>query len=162
MVAPARGRPQTAIPLRRRRKDPVPPAPHRGSGSALLQSLPASAQAAGGESPVRHPSCARGAPRRILGQRRCFGQPALRRSNNKLRFVWSRSRLAWFLPLLAGGLFATRDGWLPRPPLTLNCTDTKGMLEIRWNAAAARGLDHGLLLINDGGGGQLTPYRSIR
>jgi len=52
---------------------------------------------------------------------------------------------------VGAGMFATWDSWMPRPPLSMNSADSNGILEITWNASAARGLDHASLLINDGG-----------
>ena len=101
--------------------------------------------------PVREP---RPVPMSAGSTMFAFAQPPVTPPNKTpLRLLLLAAGLVFVA--VGGGMFATRDAWMPRPPLTLNCTDTNGMLEIRWNAAAARGLDHGLLLINDGGGGQL-------
>jgi hypothetical protein len=55
--------------------------------------------------------------------------------------------------VLAGGTLAffTQDYWMPKPPLTLNSTESNGTLLIRWNPDALRGVDHASLFVNDGG-----------
>ena len=63
---------------------------------------------------------------------------------------------------VGGGMFATRDAWLPRPALELNSTEANGLLEIRWNTSAARGLDNGSLLINDGGQLDTVPLDALK
>jgi hypothetical protein len=54
--------------------------------------------------------------------------------------------------LVAGVLaFLTQNFWLPRPPLKLAVSETGGVLTIRWNAPAVRGIDSASLFVNDGG-----------
>ncbi len=54
--------------------------------------------------------------------------------------------------LVAGVLaFLTQNFWLPRPPLKLAVSEAGGVLTIRWNAPAVRGIDSASLFVNDGG-----------
>ena len=68
----------------------------------------------------------------------------------KRRALWAAIALIVIL-LGGGGIFLTRDMWMPRPPLAMTSTDSNGDMEIRWNSQATRGIDRGELLINDGG-----------
>jgi proteasome lid subunit RPN8/RPN11 len=69
-----------------------------------------------------------------------------------------RKILPWVIAgvlLVAGGAgFATRDAWMPRPPLKLTAQETDGRLIIAWNPAALRGIEHASVFINDGDPGQ--------
>ena len=47
-------------------------------------------------------------------------------------------------------LFATREHWIPRPPLELRTAETDGHFSIEWNRDAVRGLDHAVLTVIDG------------
>lgn len=54
--------------------------------------------------------------------------------------------------LLVGLLaFFTQNLWLPRPPLKLAISEAGGVLTIRWNTEAVRGIDSASLFVNDGG-----------
>lgn len=54
--------------------------------------------------------------------------------------------------VLAGLLaFLTQNSWLPRPPLKLAISEAAGVLTIRWNTPAVRGIDSASLFVNDGG-----------
>jgi hypothetical protein len=64
------------------------------------------------------------------------------------RFRW----IAGIVILLAGVLaFLTQNLWLPRPPLKLAVSEAGGVLTIRWNASAVRGIHSASLFVNDGG-----------
>lgn len=52
---------------------------------------------------------------------------------------------------LGGTAWLTRYDWMPRPPLKLEATDSTGQITFRWNTDAVRGLENGMLLVNDGG-----------
>jgi proteasome lid subunit RPN8/RPN11 len=70
--------------------------------------------------------------------------------------------LGWLLgiaALLAAGTiaFLTQDLWNPRPRLILRTAEENGVLLIRWNVDAVRGIDRASMLINDGGQLQTLP-----
>jgi hypothetical protein len=64
-----------------------------------------------------------------------------------------RFRLIAVIALLVAGIlaFLTQNFWLPRPPLKLAVSEAGGVLTIRWNAPALRGIDSASLFVNDGG-----------
>jgi hypothetical protein len=66
-------------------------------------------------------------------------------------YPWLRRVLAVAVISVMALLWFTRYSWMPRPPLTLTASDSRGRLSIRWNSDAVRGLDGGLLTVADGG-----------
>lgn len=64
-----------------------------------------------------------------------------------------RFRLIAVLALLVAGVlaFLTQNFWLPRPPLKLAVSEAGGVLMIRWNPPAVRGMNSASLFVNDGG-----------
>jgi hypothetical protein len=76
-----------------------------------------------------------------------FKTPQLRQ-RGKLHLVL---QIAASLVAAGLGAFFARDYWMPKPPLTLNSTESNGTLLIRWNPDALRGVDHASMFVNDGG-----------
>jgi hypothetical protein len=79
-----------------------------------------------------------------------YTPPAFATAPAKRSLPWRTLAAAVLLAAALATAFATRDHWLPRPPLDLRTAETNGRFAVEWNRAAVRGIDNGLLTLTDG------------
>jgi hypothetical protein len=106
---------------------------------------------ADGETPVRPRAAAANAE--LFGVTGMLPVKPVRKWNKPL----IGGAIAAALLAAAGGAYATRNSWLPKPPLNLTSTELDGSLLIRWNPDTVKGVAHGTMYISDGSGKQPDP-----
>ncbi len=68
----------------------------------------------------------------------------------KTRRFWTILGSAVLVLLTVAG-YVVKDAWIPRPPLKLDITESKGEISVQWNKEAVAGVEQASLILNDSG-----------